>query len=200
MGKFFIAFGMKGINYEANLDGVESQPMEEQNKLMSKARTLWRVVKRGLQHALFPMLVLVVFSLIVKENYPFSNFPMYSKMSPSTEYYILEDGEGQALPVKNCFGLSASALKKMYVKRLDKLAVKRSEEKGYQMRRPKLSLEDQGAAGEDLLDYLLPRGDKIVWWKKNRPDVIRVVRVVIEREDDRGLIETPTVLVERRLN
>ncbi|MCF6311316.1 MAG: hypothetical protein L3J39_02590 [Verrucomicrobiales bacterium] len=157
------------------------------------------VAKRVVRHALFPMLALVVFSLIVDETYPFSDFPMYSKMNPYTDYYILEDGEGQPLPVKYCFGLSASAMKKMYVKRLKKVASAKSKELGRRIGGSEIPAEEQKIIGDDLLDYLLPRGEKSDWWKKNKPDTIKLVRVKIERSDKLGLMETPTVVVERRL-
>lgn len=177
----------------------EAKNIEKPAGLPSKGRVVWRAAKKGMRHALFPMLALVVFSLIVDETYPFSDFPMYSKMPDYTDYYILEDGSGERLPVKSCFGLSASAMKKMYVKRLKKVAKERSKEAGRRIGGSELSAEEKRAIGDDLLDYLLPRGEKIAWWKENRPDVIRVVRVLIRRTDKDGLTETPTIVVERRL-
>lgn len=179
-----------------------SEKMQQQSQLSIEGGhkgKIKRVAKRGVKHALFPMLVLVVFSLIVDETYPFSDFPMYSKMAPYTDYYILQDGEGQPLPVKYCFGLSASAMKKMYVKRLKKVAIAKSKVVGHRVGGSDIPAEEQRVIGDDLLDYLLPRGEKSDWWKRNKPDSIKLVRVEIERTDELGLVETPTVVVERRL-
>ena len=145
------------------------------------------------------MLVLVVFSLIVDETYPFSDFPMYSRFPAYTDYYYFADGDGEPLPTKDCFGVSASAMKKMYVNRVKKLADKKSKETGERVGGSELSAEEQEAIGDEVLDYLLPRGEKKDWWQENQPDVIRLIRVDIRRTDKDGLIETPTIVVERNL-
>jgi len=145
------------------------------------------------------MLVLVVFSLIVDETYPFSDFPMYSRFPAYTEYYYFADGEGEPLPTKDCFGVSASAMKKMYVNRVKKLASKKSKESKKRVGGSELSAEELEAIGDEVLDYLLPRGDKKDWWKENQPEVIQLIRVDIRRTDKEGLVETPTVVVERQL-
>lgn len=165
----------------------------------NKGSTVLRAAKKGVRHALFPMLALVVFSLIVDETYPFSDFPMYSRFPAYTEYYYFTDGEGEPLPVKDCFGVSASAMKKMYAKRLTKVATEKSREVGHRVRGSELSAEEQAAVGDAVLDYLLPRGEKKDWWQENRPDAIRLIRVDIKRTDKDGLVETPTVVVERNL-
>ncbi|MFK5920830.1 MAG: hypothetical protein QM496_01515 [Verrucomicrobiota bacterium] len=177
-------------------NGESRQESEESG---TKGPAIGRAVKKGVRHALFPMLVLVVFSLIVDETYPFSDFPMYSRLPPNTEYYFFEDGNGDPLPVKACFGVSASAMKKMYEKRLRKVSEKRSLEAGYGIGGSELTAEDKAAVGDELLDYLLPMGETKSWWQKNRPEAIRLIRVDIRRTDAQGLIETPAVVVERRL-
>lgn len=178
----------------------EAEEITEQIKPVgSEESTVLRTVKKGARHALFPMLVLVVFSLIVDETYPFSDFPMYSRFPAYTEYYYFADGEGEPLPTKDCFGVSASAMKKMYVNRVKKLASKKTKESGQRVGGSELSVEEQRAIGDEVLDYLLPRGEKKDWWKENRPDVIRLIRVDIRRTDKEGLVETPRVVVERQL-
>ncbi len=164
-----------------------------------KGAAVARAVKKGARHALFPMLALVVFSLIVDETYPFSDFPMYSKLPAYTEYFYFTDGDGEPLPVKKCFGVSASAMKKMYVKRSKKVAIQKSKEVGYRVGGSELSVEEKAAIGNEVLDYLLPRGEKKDWWKENEPDVIRLIHVDIKRTDKEGLVETPVLVVERKL-
>jgi len=176
----------------------ESEGVKEQAKPgESRGSAVIRAVKKGARHALFPMLV--VFSLIVDETYPFSDFPMYSRFPAYTDYYYFADGDGEPLPTKDCFGVSASAMKKMYVNRVKKLADKKSKETGERVGGSELSAEEQEAIGDEVLDYLLPRGEKKDWWQENQPDVIRLIRVDIRRTDKDGLIETPTIVVERNL-
>ncbi len=57
------------------------------------------------------LLVMALLCLVLRENYPFSNFPMYSSFSSRTYYLYLTDAEGQALRTRE-FGLSSSGLKK----------------------------------------------------------------------------------------
>ena len=174
--------------------------MEEQEITAGgKGAAFRRIAKKAMSHALFPMLALVVFSLIVDESYPFSDFPMYSKLPSYTDYYYLTDGEGEPLPVKYCFGVSASAMKKMYVNRLKQVAEEKSKEAGHRIGGSELSDEEKEAVGDALLDYLLPRGEKKDWWQENQPDVIRLFRTDIKRTDKDGLVETPTLVVERKL-
>ena len=156
-------------------------------------------VKKITKLALFPMIALVIFSLIVDETYPFSDFPMYSKLPDHTVYYYLADGKGDPLPVKDCFGVSASAMKKMYIKRLTQVVKEQSKEMGKRIRGKDLSTEQKEMVGDDLLDYLLPRGEKKAWWLENQPEVIRLVQVDIQRTDAEGLVETPILIVERKL-
>ena len=65
------------------------------------------------RHAIFPILVYIALSMILKENYPFSHFPMYS--NPSTKplsYFYLADGEGEPLRLLYHTGLTTSRLTK----------------------------------------------------------------------------------------
>ncbi|CAN5544922.1 hypothetical protein BH18VER2_BH18VER2_11110 [soil metagenome] len=59
------------------------------------------------------LLVMTILCLGLRENYPFSNFPMYSSFSNRTYYLYLTDAKGAAIRTKE-FGLSSSALKKIF--------------------------------------------------------------------------------------
>jgi len=85
-------------------------------------------VRATVRHPLFPLIALTAFCLIVEETYPFSDFPMYSSLSPGSHYFYLTDENDQALPVKGLFGISASEMKKMYHSKLTPMAFERSEQ------------------------------------------------------------------------
>jgi hypothetical protein len=59
------------------------------------------------------LLLMTLLCLGLRENYPFSNFPMYSSFSSRTYYIYLTDAKGAALRTKQ-FGLSSSGLKKIF--------------------------------------------------------------------------------------
>ena len=77
---------------------------------------VWHWIKRfGL------MLIAVVISLLIKENYPFSHNPMYSKFDPYTYFLHVTDENGQVLYFRDEFGYSAVRLKKVFRKKFDEL-------------------------------------------------------------------------------
>ena len=62
---------------------------------------------------LLPFLAISAACLLVREQYPFSHFPMYSSFSPGTDYVYIADGAGKALPSFRTLGISTATLKKM---------------------------------------------------------------------------------------
>jgi hypothetical protein len=59
------------------------------------------------------MALIAALSLTIRENYPFSHFPMYGNPnSRPVDYYFLTDGTGQPLPVAALTGETAPRIKK----------------------------------------------------------------------------------------
>lgn len=155
-------------------------------------------VRATVRHPLFPLAALIAFCLIVEESYPFSDFPMYSSLSPGTHYFYLTDENDHPLPVKGLFGISASELKKIYHSKLTPMAVEQSEKSGQRIKASELSAGDQALAGQELLDQLMPRADDRSWWSENHPAELRLIRVDIHR-DDKQLSEDPRIITTRIL-
>jgi len=151
-----------------------------------------------LRHPLFPLAALVGFCLIVEETYPFSDFPMYSSLSPDTHYFYVTDEDDQALPVKGIFGISASELKKIYHSKLTPMAEEQSEEAGKRIKASELGEADQAIAGDLLFEQLMPRIEGRSWWKENHPTELRLKRVNIHR-DDAELSEIEKHITARKL-
>jgi len=75
------------------------------------ARWIWSLRP----HPIFPVLVFMLVSLIVRENFPFSHFAMYSNPSPRPlKFTYLADGEGEPVPILYHTGLSASRMTKKF--------------------------------------------------------------------------------------
>lgn len=131
------------------------------------------------------LLVMVFLCLLLHENYPFSNFPMYSSFSSQTYYLYLTNARGQALETRE-LGLSSSTLKKIFERfyRLELRKFKRAGGDGTALA--------EGAAGQSLLRYL----DGL---SAGRPKVGRLlagsqVRHVLVRQDAHDLVlETRTL-------
>ena len=67
---------------------------------------------------------LVVIALLLQwigEEFPFSNFPMYSNLSTKSDYLYLTNEEDQPLGCQSIFNLKTDVLKKMYNARLKEL-------------------------------------------------------------------------------
>lgn len=157
----------------------------------SRLRSLFR-------HPLFFLWAFVAFSLGVRENYPFSHFPMYSSIAPETHYFYLSDGEDNKLGTKTNFGMSASNLKKKYHSFLTPLAEQRSREAGRRIKASELPVSDQELCGQKLFDFLLPRGEKRGKWTRNKPAEIRLWRTDIRRKGSE-IDESSRLISERKL-
>jgi len=95
-----------------------------------------------------PLLVLTFLCLALKEQYPFSNFPMYSTFENKTYYVHLADGADQPVPTAEALGLATSTLKKIYDGEV------RRELRRLQVRREHLTAEQKQAIGGPVLARL----------------------------------------------
>lgn len=102
-------------------------------------------------HKLIILIALPVFcalSLWLRENYPFSHFPMYGNPTPVSQYYHLADGDGKPLPIATLTGKTAPKLGKM-------LRTYRDERlKAIKPKVKELPKEDWAAICQKVLDYL----------------------------------------------
>ena len=161
---------------------------------------LWKHprTRSTLRHPLFPMAVLIAVCLIVEENYPFSDFPMYSNLSPGSHYFHLTDENDDPLPIKALFGISASEFKKIYHSKLTPMAHELSEQRRERIKASELGPTEQANAGDQLLDQLMPRIEGRKWWQENAPTELRLIRTDIHR-NDKALSETPRRITVRKL-
>ena len=68
------------------------------------------------------MLIAVVIALLIRENYPFSHNPMYSKFDPYTYFLHVTDENDKVLFFREEFGFSAIQLKKGVLDQLQGIA------------------------------------------------------------------------------
>lgn len=80
------------------------------------------MMKRALSHPIVWMVLLIVLCLNIKENFPFSNFPMYSQQKDQTDYYYLKDADGVPLATLDVTRLSTTKIKKMMGRELGRIA------------------------------------------------------------------------------
>ena len=132
------------------------------------------------------LLVMTLLCLALRENYPFSNFPMYSSFSPRTYYiFILTDAKGQPLKTRE-FGLSTSGLKKIF-DRYRRIELKHFEQAGNE----RVPLAEQ-AAGQSILHYLDGLSERRPQARK-RLAGLQVKHVLVRQDAHDVILETRTL-------
>jgi hypothetical protein len=95
-----------------------------------------------------PLLLLTLGCLVLREQFPFSNFPMYSSFTNKTSYVYLADGAGKPVAAYASTGRPTSQLKKIYQREVLKEARRPGR------LRQELTAEEKGAAGARVLTTL----------------------------------------------
>jgi hypothetical protein len=133
--------------------------------------------------------VFVLFSLMVRENYPFSHFSMYSRPSARPlPFHYLADGDGRPLPVMKHTRMSCASLgKKMGT---EKGRLEKEDARGG--RPPRSPEEIKAQAGRRVLADLRERSlnQRKKW---HLPDRLQLVEVLITVQDGQAH-ETPRVV------
>lgn len=158
-----------------------------------RGRSVRQVTLEFVRHPFVWMLGLVGISSMIKENYPFSHYPMYSKPGPVKEYYYLgkvgEAGETVPVPMGHVTTQTSAKTGRIYRGRRNAYL----EEN--QMHREDLTQTDRERIGAEVLDLLHTLSEKR-HGKGSAREVWRLVKVVLEVGPD-GLKETPTIIAER---
>lgn len=95
--------------------GIVRQIMPATAVLASAFTGLVQFLRRWWNHTpLTALLVFVLISLKLGENYPFSNFPMYGNPGPDRPYFNIADGQGNDLPIATLTGVTTSKIGKIY--------------------------------------------------------------------------------------
>ena len=125
----------------------------------------------------------VALLLIVGENYPFSNFPMYSSLEDESAYFVVMDARGEMLPYVTSFRSRST-----YVPKALKAERRKLESEGMN---PEAALTQ---AGKNVLLYLVERAEP-----QKREGLLRNGLKLIEVRisvDGSGLREDETLVAE----
>lgn len=100
----------------------------------------------------FPaMMVLVLALYLIREQFPFSNFPMYSNISNEADVVFVTDQNDQPLPMKALFKTGSASTKKTYKKELAELTNPAGRDSDH------ANAEERAAAGREALALLTSR-------------------------------------------
>ena len=135
------------------------------------------------------LLIMTVLGLGLRENYPFSHFPMFSSFSNRSYFIHLADADGTALRTRQ-LGLSNSTMKKIF-DRYRRVELKHFADAGSE--RVPLA---EAAAGQSLLRYLdglaaaKPAAGKLL-------PGLQVQHVKVQQESKNLVFETKTIARHR---
>jgi hypothetical protein len=93
----------------------------------------------------FEVVVLVSLMLTIKEEFPFSHFPLYSGLGEQAEVLYVTNEQGTLLPFEKTFNFSAARSRKFYYKEIKKNADSKNTD---------LSKQSNQIAGTALLQFL----------------------------------------------
>ncbi|MCB1098334.1 MAG: hypothetical protein KDN22_22365 [Verrucomicrobiae bacterium] len=109
--------------------------------------SLWQRIR----HAPLALMVAMVVGLyLIGDEYPFSNYPMYSNFDEEALVFFISDENGIPLKMRDVFDKSSSDAKKIYKNHLRRLA---KDAKIPDDQEPSLTLKQ--AAGRSVLDQFL---------------------------------------------
>ncbi len=93
---------------------------------------------------------------VVKDNFPFSHFPMYDSFPDHTFYIYVVDGKGEPVPLETVTGTRTANFKKPYDKELNKVR------KTLDKRKRELTAAEREPAGRRALENLYKRAPEPV--------------------------------------
>ena len=97
------------------------------------------------------MTLLVLALYLIREEFPFSNFPMYSNINEEADVTFVTDQNDQPLPMKALFKTSSATSKKMYKKELATLTNAQGRDSDH------ATPQERAQAGRAVLNMLMPR-------------------------------------------
>ena len=136
--------------------------------------------------------VLVIALLVIKEQFPFSNFPMYSNFDSEADVVYIANQNGDPLAMDEVFRSGSSTAKKAYKKELGKLTKAAGNRDSNEA-----NADERKAAGAIVLSD---------WHANIKPKnvpsgttAIRIYRRTFELKDGRLGDQTPELLAEKSL-
>ncbi len=98
---------------------------------------------------------LTALCLALKENFPFTHYPMYSDFSDQSYYVWIGDAEGEPIAIQNLTGLRTGRIKKVYNNGLQAVRAEVRRQTGSAPRKRDLTAEQRRAPGGETLAWLV---------------------------------------------
>ena len=98
--------------------------------------------------------IVIALCLVIREEFPFSDFPMYQSFSNYTYYVYVTGEDGEPLPLDTLTGVRAANLKKIYDSKIKELRSETKKRTGDWRGTAALTDEDRRPLGEKTLGWL----------------------------------------------
>ena len=132
--------------------------------------------------------------LAVKENFPFSHYPMYSNFDDQTYYVWLADSNGEPIPVQKVTYMRLGKIKKIYNTGLQKVRENSRNAKGKKPRKRDLTLTQRRPPGDETLRWIYANSRPYAQEILREAAPLRLYQVDIRIEENH-VIEDPAELV-----
>ena len=146
---------------------------------------------------LAPISIAISFTLLclaLKENFPFSHYPMYSNFEDQTYYVWLADREGKPIPSQTVTYMRLGKIKKVYNSGLLAVREDLGKKPGSKPRKRDLTIEQRRGPGVDTLRWIYENCHPEAQQYLRDASPIRLYQVDV-RIDGNRVIEDPSELV-----
>lgn len=142
------------------------------------------------------MAIFTILSLLIKENFPFSNYPMYSNPSPERNYSMVTGMDNKPLPIAELTGITCPKVGKIFrtiaAEHKSKAKKEARSEDDVDNDSDQLTREQTQAIGMEIFKQLRREATKL---KKTLPPQLRLTRIYISYKDGK-IVDRPLVLAE----
>lgn len=134
--------------------------------------------------------LVIALCLILKENYPFSNFPMYSSFSDHTFFVYVSDADDQPIAIEVLTAIRTGRLKKVYDSQLRSVAKKLGK------RKRELSVEERHDIGLETLRWFFSSSRDEVKPYLKKYQVLKLYHVDITIDEGEVSEHSPQMIAE----
>lgn len=138
-------------------------------------------------------IIIAALCLLLKENFPFTHYPMYSNFEDQTYYVWVADRDGNPFPLQKLTSLRTGRLKKVYNNQLLDIREGAKTEEGKPRKRD-LTNEQRQPAGETTLRWLIESSPPEALTEFARLSPIRLYQSNIRIDGNRVIEDEPELV------
>jgi len=138
-------------------------------------------------------IIIAALCLLLKENFPFTHYPMYSTFDDQTYYVWVADKDGNPFAIQKLTTLRTGRIKKVYNSGLLEAREEEKTPEGKPRKRD-LTLEQRRPAAEATLEWLVESSPPEALAEFKRLSPIRLYQTNIRIKGDKVVEDTPMLV------